>query len=137
MKRGSLFLLLAAIGCGNSGAGKTAYVGAEVFDGSGGPWIHDAVIIVSNGKIEAIGTPDAVSIPSGATRVPLDGRWVIPGLIDAHAHAERWTLTRYLAYGITSVRDLELSKPPVKGLRTSNTTPGEGSLFGSSGSAEL
>lgn len=38
--------------------------------------------------------------------VKLDGKWIIPGLIDAHVHATRWTLARYLAYGVTSARDL-------------------------------
>jgi imidazolonepropionase-like amidohydrolase len=31
---------------------------------------------------------------------------VIPGLIDGHTHVERWTLARYLAYGVTAVRDV-------------------------------
>jgi len=31
---------------------------------------------------------------------------VIPGLIDAHAHIERWAVERYVAWGVTTVRDL-------------------------------
>ncbi len=96
---------LAVAAC-NPGAGKTAYVGAEVFDGSGAPLLLDAVIVVSGGRIEAIGPPDAVSVPRGAREVRLDGQWVIPGLIDAHTHAERWMLPRFLAYGVTSIRDV-------------------------------
>lgn len=33
-------------------------------------------------------------------------KWVIPGLIDAHVHVDRWSLPRFLAFGVTSVRDL-------------------------------
>ncbi len=67
----------------------------------------DAVILVSaDGHIEALGTPDQVSVPRGAVEVRLDGKWVIPGLIDAHTHAEAWTLHRFLAYGVTSIRDM-------------------------------
>ncbi len=99
------------------GLGKTAYIGASVFDGTGSPPILDAVIIVAGGRIEAIGPPDIVSVPRGATEVPVHGRWVIPGLIDAHAHAERWMLNRFLAYGVTSIRDLGGDKDSVVALR--------------------
>lgn len=102
----SCFALVAIVACSGPGAGKTAYVGAEVFDGTGAPLIHDAVIVVAAGRIEQIGSPDLVHVPRGATRVALDGRWVIPGLIDGHVHVERWTLPRFLAYGVTTVRDL-------------------------------
>ena len=99
----SCLILLA---CGGSGKGKTAYIGATVIDGSGAPPMMDAVIIVAGGHIEAIGPPDLVRVPRGAAEVRLDGKWVIPGLIDAHAHTARWTLTRFLAYGVTSVRSM-------------------------------
>ncbi|NIM49834.1 MAG: amidohydrolase family protein [Gemmatimonadales bacterium] len=85
---------------------KLALIGAEVFDGTGAPVIRDAVIVVANGRIEAIGASHVVPVPRGAREMRLDGKWVIPGLIDAHTHAERWTLERFLAYGVTSIRDL-------------------------------
>jgi len=99
------FLAVAlALGC-SPGAGKTAYVGAEVFDGTGAPLILNAVIVVDGTHIAAIGPAETVEIPRGAVVVPLDGKWVVPGFVDAHAHVERWTLTRFLGYGVTSVRD--------------------------------
>jgi imidazolonepropionase-like amidohydrolase len=88
------------------GKGKTAYVGATLIEGTGAPAVPNAVIIVADGHVEAVGTADEVKVPRGAETVELRGRWVIPGLIDAHAHAERWTLRPYLSYGVTSVRDL-------------------------------
>ena len=81
--------LLGLSACSGSGTGSTAYVGATLFDGSGAPPILDAVIIVRDGHIEAIGPKHAVRIPRGAQELRLDGRWVIPGLIDSHAHAAR------------------------------------------------
>jgi imidazolonepropionase-like amidohydrolase len=95
-----------ALACLTPGKGKTAYVGATLFDGSGRPPVPDAVILVADGHIEAVGPRDVVSVPRGAKVVDLTGRWVIPGLIDAHVHAERWALRPYLSYGVTSVRDL-------------------------------
>jgi imidazolonepropionase-like amidohydrolase len=100
------FALALAAACTPSGKGKTAFTGAQVFDGTGGPPIRDAVILVSNGHIERIGSASDIKVPKGATEVPLNGKWIIPGLIDGHTHVERWTLARYLAYGITSARDV-------------------------------
>ncbi len=84
----------------------TAYIGATVWDGTGGPPIPNAVIVVENGKIQSLGAAGTVSIPGGASEMYLNGKWVIPGLVDAHTHADRWTLTRFVAYGVTSVRDV-------------------------------
>ncbi|GIW52101.1 MAG: amidohydrolase [Gemmatimonadales bacterium] len=99
-------LLAALLASCNPGKGKTAYVGGTLWDGTGAPPILDAVIVVDGDRVERAGPPDQVSVPRGATEVRLDGKWVIPGLIDAHVHAARWTLARYLAYGITSARDM-------------------------------
>ena len=96
-------LTTAVAACATPGAGITAYTGASVFDGTGAI-IPDAVLLESHGHIVAIGRRDSVQVPRGATRVALDGRWIIPGLIDGHSHASDWTLSRYLAYGVTSVR---------------------------------
>ena len=71
------------------------------------PPVRNAIILVSRtGTIEAAGPPDLVAVPKGAREVRLDGKWIVPGLIDAHVHAERWAMPRFLAYGVTAVRDL-------------------------------
>jgi imidazolonepropionase-like amidohydrolase len=80
------------------------YAGGTLWNGTGVPPILDAVIIVSDGHIEAAGPPDLVAIPRGADVRRVDGRWIIPGLIDAHAHMERWMMPAFLARGITAVR---------------------------------
>ncbi len=66
----------------------------------------NAVVLVESGRVSAAGPAEAVHIPRGAEKVRLDGKWIIPGLIDAHTHVARWTLPRLLAYGVTSVRDV-------------------------------
>ena len=101
-----MMLSALAFACTPSGQGKTAYVGASVLDGSGGPPIDDALILVSHGRIEQIVPGGSSKVPRGATVVNLNGKWVVPGFIDGHTHVQRWTLTRYLAYGVTSVRDV-------------------------------
>jgi imidazolonepropionase-like amidohydrolase len=64
----------------------TAYVGATVFDGSGVDPVADAVIVVEGDRITALGPRSTVTIPEGAKTVDLAGRWVTPGLVDAHIH---------------------------------------------------
>jgi len=99
-------LLVTLAGCGKSGQGVIALEGATLIDGAGGAPKEDAVILIRNGHIEAVARVNEIQIPKGAERINLVGKTVIPGLIDAHAHAERWSAPRYLAWGVTTVRDL-------------------------------
>jgi imidazolonepropionase-like amidohydrolase len=92
--------------CAPPGEGVIALEGATLIDGSGGPPIEDAVILVRNGKIEAVARVNEVTVPRGAQVMQVVGKTIIPGLIDAHAHVERWAVPRYLAWGVTTVRDL-------------------------------
>jgi imidazolonepropionase-like amidohydrolase len=64
------------------------------------------VIVVRGGRIESVGTRAGFQLPDRTVQVDVAGRWIIPGLIDAHAHVEPWALPRYLAWGVTTVRDL-------------------------------
>jgi imidazolonepropionase-like amidohydrolase len=102
-----LLLLVAAVGCGPPpGAGMTALTGATVIDVISGRVEPDAVVLIRGRHIVAVGSSDAVEIPRGATQIALNGRWIIPGLIDAHVHLQPWGLQLELRYGVTAVRDL-------------------------------
>src|SRR3989442_8396170 len=83
-----------------------ALEGATLIDGSGGAPVKDALLLVKNGHIEAVARVNEVPVPRGAERISLVGKTIIPGLIDAHAHVERWATLRYVAWGVTTVRDL-------------------------------
>jgi imidazolonepropionase-like amidohydrolase len=101
-----LVLLLAAVACNRAPPDGVALVGATVFDGSSSQPQVDQVIIVRNDKIEAIGTRAEVDVPRRMRTVDLTGKFIVPGLIDGHVHLQRWTLPRFLAAGVTSVRDV-------------------------------
>ena len=110
-----LALLVTACSPGKSSA---AYVGATLWDGSGAPPQANAVILVGRtGHIRRVGTAEAVQIPRGAAVRRLDGKWIIPGLVDAHARVERWMLARFLAYGVTAVRDVGGAQDSAMALR--------------------
>lgn len=91
--------------CPNPGAGKAVWTGASIITGTG-VVIPNGVIVVANGRIEAMGDSVDVPVPRGADVFDARGRWIIPGLIDGHVHAERWSMAAYLAYGVTAVRDM-------------------------------
>jgi imidazolonepropionase-like amidohydrolase len=109
-----LFAMIAA--CSPAGTGQTAYVGATIFDGTGRV-IPNGILIESSGHIVGIGPRDSVAVPRGATTVPMDGQWIIPGLIDSHAHAGESTVARYLSYGVTSIRHVGGSLDRLTSLR--------------------
>jgi Amidohydrolase family len=47
--------------------------------------LHNAVVIVSNGRITDVGPAGEVPLPKGAQTVDCTGKFIIPGLIDGYA----------------------------------------------------
>jgi imidazolonepropionase-like amidohydrolase len=64
---------------------STAIVGGRVVPVEGEP-IEGGTVLLRDGKIAAVEGPGFVA-PSGASVVDAAGKWVLPGFIDAHAHA--------------------------------------------------
>lgn len=98
-------LLLAACAA-PPGAGMVALTGATVIDVVSGRSQPNAVVLLRDGHVVAVGSADEVVVPRGADVTDLPGRWIVPGLIDAHAHLQPWGLALALRYGVTAVRDL-------------------------------
>lgn len=71
---------------GNSVALKGAMVHTAV-----GPPIENAVILVENGKITAVGP--GITIPAGMPVVDVAGKVITPGLVDIHSHIGVWCNT--------------------------------------------
>ena len=98
LARRALVLLLVLAGCSKlkPGGGETvvALEGATLIGGSGGEPKRDAIIIVRNGHIEQVAQVNQIEVPRGAQRINLAGKTIIPGLVDAHAHVERWAAGR-------------------------------------------
>jgi imidazolonepropionase-like amidohydrolase len=78
-------IVLAVLPCG-AAAQTRALVGATVIDGTGGPAIENAVILVEGERLACVGTAAECRVPEGAERTDLAGRFVTPGLVDAHVH---------------------------------------------------
>ncbi len=102
-------LLLCLAACARGGSPAIVLEGATLIDGSGGEPVTDALVLVKDGHIAAVARVNELEPPRGAQVISLVGKTIIPGLIDAHAHAERWAVERYVAWGVTTVRDLGAS----------------------------
>src|SRR5450759_987826 len=63
-----------------------AFTGATLLDGTGGPPVKDAVVLVRGGRIDCVGTRAACPVPPGIARTDLTGAFLAPGLVDAHVH---------------------------------------------------
>jgi imidazolonepropionase-like amidohydrolase len=79
-------LYCAALIAGDALADITVLTGATLFDGSGALPLANAVVVVRDDRIADIGPVDRVPIPSEAVVTDLRGKWILPGLVDAHVH---------------------------------------------------
>ncbi len=89
---------------------------ARVIDGTGAPAREDQAVIVSAGKIQAIGDTDTTPAPPGAKVIEARDYTVIPGLFGMHDHLiypagpghyntlEYSGPRLYLACGVTTIR---------------------------------
>jgi len=80
-----------------------------------GDVIEQGAVVVKNNRIVAVGKMADIKIDSGVETFDLSGKTVMPGLIDAHAHANHfnsgpstranWAYYANLAMGVTTIHD--------------------------------
>ncbi|MCM3879416.1 MAG: amidohydrolase family protein [Vicinamibacterales bacterium] len=105
------------------------FEGARLIAGDGRPPIDNSAFIVEGARFTKVGKKGEVQPPSGATRVDLTGKTVIPSLIDIHNHLG-WTnqktntatrqsytralvvdhLQRYAYYGVAATLSMGLDR---------------------------
>ena len=102
-----------------------AFTGLTLIDGTDRPPVANATIVARDGRIIAAGAASGITIPLGADRIALDGKTVIPGLINAHGHVNDAArdLRTYAAYGVTTVFSLGGEQPAVFAARAEQSTP--------------
>jgi cytosine/adenosine deaminase-related metal-dependent hydrolase len=102
---------LAALSCGAAeppplaARANLAITGVTLIDGTGAPPRAGTTILIQDGRILAVVADGEARIPAHATVIEGAGRYVIPGLVDLHAHSPSH-LGQYLFYGVTSVLQL-------------------------------
>ena len=80
--------------------------GGTLIDGTGGPPLPNAVVVIRGNRIETVSRNGQASYPAGARVLEADGKFIVPGLMDAHCHYQDWMPELMLNYGVTSVFEI-------------------------------
>ncbi|HSG20708.1 MAG TPA: amidohydrolase family protein, partial [Burkholderiaceae bacterium] len=102
--------------------GTIAFVGATIIDGTGAAPLADGVLVITDGRVRSVGPRSAVTLPPGTTVIDVSGKYIMPGLINAHGHVGATVglngngeystdnlirqLGLYARYGVTTVNSL-------------------------------
>ena len=60
--------------------------GVNVVNLEGGAPLRDAVVVITDDRITAVGRRGQVPVPAGAEELKLPGKWLMPGLMNTHVH---------------------------------------------------
>jgi imidazolonepropionase-like amidohydrolase len=108
---GPVILALAAafLFAASASAQVTVLAHATVIDGTGSAPQNDVTLVLENGRIRDIGSSSKIAAPAGANVLDLTGRFIVPGIINAHGHvgANRdHELRQYALYGVTTTTNM-------------------------------
>lgn len=104
---GILSLLLL---CGPAFAGPAPLVlrHVNVVPMTGERILEDTSVLVSEGRIDAIGRAGSIQAPSGARVIDGGGRYLTPGLVEMHVHLRNeMSMNLFLGNGVTTVRNMD------------------------------
>ena len=82
--------------------------GGTLIDGTGKPPVENSVVVMEGDRFKAVGVKGQMPIPPGARIIDVEGKTVLPGFIDGHAHWEDFCGEIYLHLGITSIANIHL-----------------------------
>ncbi|PIB39167.1 amidohydrolase family protein [Maribacter sp. 4G9] len=94
----------------NSGS-SFAFTNATIIDVENSRQMENMTILIQDDKIKSIKSTDSIILESDLKIIDLNGKFIIPGLIDSHVHLFRpknrkEILSKLLYSGVTSVRDM-------------------------------
>jgi imidazolonepropionase-like amidohydrolase len=98
----------------------TVLTHATVIDGSGSPPQRDVTIVMESGRIRDMGPSAKIPTPAGATVLDVTGKFIVPGIINAHGHVGAKTepqLRQYAIYGVTSTTSMQTDPDEVVQVR--------------------
>ena len=95
--------------------GRIAFKNARIITMNGDEVIEDGTIIINKNKIEKIGKTSSIKIPSDTKVYAMNGKTIMPGIVDVHAHVgafrnglstqKHWQFYANLAFGVTTSHD--------------------------------
>lgn len=131
-----LFLFLAGWNVGAAQEIAQAFRGATMYPIEGEP-IENAILVVQGGKVVGIGKTGSVAIPANAVVHDVQGKVMMPGLVDTHSHigdgsgGDRSNALHPEVRIIDAidVRSKGFRKALAGGITTVNVMPGSGHLM--------
>jgi imidazolonepropionase-like amidohydrolase len=111
MRKTSPLLVLAAalLFAASAAAQVTVLTHATVIDGTGAVPRQDITVVMEGGRIRELGPASSIAAPFGAAVVDLTGKFIVPGIINAHGHVganPEPQLRQYAAYGVTTTTSM-------------------------------
>lgn len=95
--------------------GLIAFTNARIITMKGDEVIENGTVLIDGNMIRAIGKSGDVQVPAGAKQIDCNGKTLLPGFIDAHAHGshfrggitpqKHWPYFANLTYGVTTMHD--------------------------------
>lgn len=85
--------------------GRVLIRGGSLLDPATGAVVEDAAVLILDGTVHAAGPHGSFTVPRGVEVLDAHGRWILPGLIDAHIHLSTAAEARDAVHkGATSAR---------------------------------
>jgi imidazolonepropionase-like amidohydrolase/Tol biopolymer transport system component len=95
--------------------GTYALMNARIITLKDSQVIENGIIIIENNRISSVGDAKTVRLPGNLQKINLEGKTIIPGLIDVHSHMpvsysglapqQVWPYDANLAFGVTTTHD--------------------------------
>jgi imidazolonepropionase-like amidohydrolase len=95
--------------------GKVAFTNARIITMKGDEVIENGTIVIEKNRIAAIGKASDIQVPADAKVFDVNGKTIMPGIIDVHAHLhpspdgispqQDWNYFANLAFGVTTAHD--------------------------------
>lgn len=95
--------------------GKVVLMGARVITMDGDEVIENGAILIEGNRIKKIDDANDFKIPADAYVMNCNGKTIMPGIVDVHAHMgqswngvgpqQQWSYVANLAYGVTTTHD--------------------------------
>ena len=89
----------------------TAIQHATVIDGTGAGPRADVTLVLENGRIREMGPSSSLQLPAGSNVITATGKYVVPGIINAHGHVgenREPQLRQYARYGVTTTTSMAI-----------------------------
>ncbi len=115
-----LIFLVALLWAAGARAEFTVLARATVIDGSGRAAQKDMTIVMENGLIRELAPAAKIQPPAGATVIDLNGKFIVPGIINAHGHVGAKAepqLRQYALYGVTTAASMQTDPDEVVQVR--------------------